>query len=176
VRVCILTGMPGAGKEEFVKVAMEEGFEVIRMGDIVRKEASSRGIDNHDQGIGGFAHSERQIHGNDIWARRAIALVKSDPTIIDGCRGFSELEVFEREFGDQVMVIAIHASRRTRYNRLKARDRNDAPSNWEEFVERDHRELGWGLGKVIALADHMLVNEGPLERFRENARMILAKI
>lgn len=168
--------MPGAGKEEFVKAAMEEGFKVIRMGDVVRNEASDRGIANHDQGIGGFAHSERQIHGNDVWARRVSALVNSDPTLIDGCRGFSELEVFRREFGDQVMVIAIHASPRTRYNRLKAREREDAPSNWEEFVERDRRELGWGLGKVIVMADYMLVNEGSLETFHEDVRTILAKI
>ncbi|NYT11574.1 MAG: flagellar hook-basal body complex protein FliE [Methanomassiliicoccales archaeon] len=176
MRVYVLAGMPGAGKEEFVKVAMEEGFEVIRMGDVVRNEASKRGVANHDQGIGGFAHSERQIHGNNVWARRASALVKNNLTIIDGCRGFSELEVFKRDFGDKVVVIAIHASPRTRYNRLKTRDRDDAPSNWEEFVERDRRELGWGLGKVIVMADYMLVNEGALETFREDARTILAKI
>jgi dephospho-CoA kinase len=168
--------MPGAGKEEFVKVAVEEGFAIIRMGDVVRDEASRKEIANHDRGIGGFAHAERQIHGNDVWARRTSALVKNDPTIIDGCRGFSEVEVFKRAFGDQVMVIAIHASPRTRYNRLKERDRDDAPSNWEEFVERDRRELGWGLGKVIVMADCMLVNEGDLETFRKDARTVLAMI
>ena len=30
------------------------------------------------------------------------------------------------------------------------------------FDERDSRELGWGLGEVIATADIMMINEGAL--------------
>ena len=176
MRVCILAGMPGAGKEEFVKIALEDGYEVIRMGDVVRMETSNWGISPDDQGIGGFAHSERQIHGYDIWARRTVPMICKDPTIIDGCRGVAELEVFRREFGDQVVVIAIHTSPRIRFRRLRERNREDAPENWEEFLERDKRELGWGLGKVIVLADFMIVNEEDLETFQDVVRKFLAKL
>jgi dephospho-CoA kinase len=173
VRVCVVAGMPGAGKEEFIRVAMEEGYNVIRMGDVVRLEAAKTGIENNDRGIGGFAHSERQIYGYDIWARRTSDLIEKDPTIIDGCRGIAELEVFRRRFDNEVLVIAIHASPRTRFLRLRNRDREDAPKDWDEFMERDQRELGWGLGKVIATADYMIVNEGTLEDFKRNVREIL---
>lgn len=173
MKVCIVAGMPGAGKEEFVKVCHDLGLQVIRMGDVVRREAESRGISLDDQGVGGFAHSERQVHGYDVWARRTCPLVEHDPTIIDGCRGISELEVFKREFGEEVKVIAIHASPGTRYERLRARNREDAPKDMAEFCERDKRELGWGLSKVIVMADHMVVNEGTIEEFREKAREVL---
>jgi len=173
VRVCILAGMPGAGKEEFVKVAQEVSFRIIRMGDVVRTEATSKGIPTDDQGVGGFAHSERQIHGYDVWARRTIPLIKGGNTIVDGCRGKAELDVFKREFNDDVLVIAVHSSPRTRYMRLMARDRDDAPRSWTEFMQRELRELGWGLGKVIALADIMIVNEGTLEAFRESVKKVL---
>jgi dephospho-CoA kinase len=176
VKVCILAGMPGAGKEEFVKVALEDGYEVIRMGDVVRMEASIRGISSDDKGVGGFAHSERQIHGYDIWARRTAPLISKDPTIIDGCRGMAELEVFRREFGEQVVVIGLHASPRTRFRRLQERNRRDAPETWDDFQERDKRELGWGLGKVIVLADHMIVNEDDIETFKKNVKGVLSKL
>ncbi len=62
-KVFVLTGMPGAGKEEFVKVAQQDGYSVIRMGDVVRLEAEKRKVAMDDRGVGGFASSERQAHG-----------------------------------------------------------------------------------------------------------------
>ncbi len=174
--ILVLTGMPGAGKEEFVSVAKDLGFEVIRMGDVVRREASSRNFSTDDQSVGGFAHSERQRLGYDIWARRTVPLVKAEGTLIDGCRGESELTVFRNAFGEGVRVVAIHASARTRFERLRSRNRSDAPADFEQFRERDKRELGWGLGNLVALADHVIVNEGTLEEFKRNAAELLREL
>lgn len=176
MRVYVVTGMPGAGKEEFVKVSARLGFDIVRMGDVVRREAAERGLPSDDRSVGGFAHAERQRHGYDVWARRTVPGVSKDGTIVDGCRGEAELEVFREAFGEGVRVIAIHASARTRYERLRARDRKDAPRSLEEFRERDRREMSWGLGNLIALADHMIVNEGSLEEFKEDAERMLREL
>ncbi|MEM2944238.1 MAG: AAA family ATPase [Methanomassiliicoccales archaeon] len=176
VKIIIVTGMPGAGKEEFVKVSRELGYDVVRMGDVVRIEAVKKQIPLDDQGIGGFAHSERVRLGYDIWAKRTIPLIKSKRTVIDGCRGEKELMVFKNAFDDDAVVVAIHSSAKTRYERLRRRNRSDAPTNFEEFKERDSRELGWGLGNLIALADYMIVNEGSLEEFKEQVRKLLKEI
>lgn len=146
MRVVVLAGMPGSGKEEFVLVARELGYDVVRMGDVVRAEAAKRGIQNTDKGVGGFANSERQSHGYDIWAKRCVPYVHEKRTIIDGSRGLDELEVFRKAFGDEVELVAIHAPQRQRYQRLIERGRADAPKSWEEFLEREKRELSWGLG------------------------------
>lgn len=175
LKVYILTGMPGAGKEEFVRVAQEVGFNVVRMGDVVRAEAKKRGMPGDDKSIGGFAHAEREAHGYDIWARRTLPFITEFPTIIDGCRGEAEVEVFRSSFAE-TMIIAIHSSPHTRYQRLRERGRDDAPRNWNEFVERDFRELGWGLGNVIALADIMIVNEDTLSHFQEEVKRILDRL
>ncbi len=175
MKVYIIVGMPGAGKEEFVTVCQDLGMEIIRMGDVVRDEAEARGIPN-DGGIGKFAHSERQAHGYDIWARRTVPLVKEELTIIDGCRGTAEVDVFREGFGESVKIVAIHASPQTRFQRLKRRNRGDAPDDLEEFRERDQRELGWGLGNVIARANFMIVNEGTLDRFKAEAEEVLREL
>jgi predicted ATPase len=65
-KVIVLTGMPGAGKEEFVRVALEAGYGVLRMGDVVREEAGRRGTAMDDHGVGGFANLERQGHGPGV--------------------------------------------------------------------------------------------------------------
>jgi dephospho-CoA kinase len=173
MRVLVLAGMPGSGKEEFVLVAKSLGYEVVCMGDVVRAEAANRKVENSDKGVGGFANSERLAHGNDIWAKRCLPYVHGKRTIIDGSRSLDELDVFRRAFGKDVRLVAIHAPQRERYQRLVQRGRKDAPKSWEEFVERESRELSWGLGSLIAMADDMLVNEGSLEDFKMKAKRFL---
>ncbi|MDD1773215.1 MAG: flagellar hook-basal body complex protein FliE [Methanomassiliicoccales archaeon] len=176
MRVLIVTGMPGAGKEEFVDVSRRMDFDVVRMGDVVRAEALRMGLASDDKSVGGFAHSERERNGFDIWAKRTTQFVKGEMTVIDGCRGEAELQVFKKAFGDGVVVIAIHASPETRYSRLVLRNRTDAPENRKHFEERDRRELSWGLGSLIALADRMIVNEDTLDEFKEEAKKLLKEL
>lgn len=164
-RTYVVTGMPGAGKEEFVKVALERGFKVVRMGDVVRDEASRRGIAMTDGGVGGFASAERQKHGPDIWAVRCLPYIKERDTVIDGSRSTFELEVFRKELGGRMRLVAINASPALRFERLRRRNRSDAPRNEEEFRQRDERELGWGLADLIDQADIVIMNEGTLEAF-----------
>lgn len=171
MNVLIITGMPGAGKEELVAVALGLGYQVRRMGDVVREEAAKHNVPSQDVGI--FAHQERQRYGYDIWAKRIVPLVGKGDTIIDGCRGMPEVGVFRESFGERVKVIAIHSAPSTRYPRLVRRGRPDMPKDLAEFEERDRRELSWGLGETIAMADRMLVNEGTLEEFRRDAAVLL---
>jgi hypothetical protein len=115
--VFVLTGMPGAGKEEFVKVALNDGYSVIRMGDVVRMEAERRRIVMDDRGVGGFASSERQAHGPGIWAERCLPLKGKGNVVIDGSRSLSEIEVFRSRLGKDVKVVAIHTSPERRFAR-----------------------------------------------------------
>ena len=172
-RVICVTGMAGCGKEEFVKVAEERGLPIIRMGDIVREEAKRRGLKFSDESVGGMAHEERVKHGFGVWAERTIPRVKEAVTIIDGIRGREEVEVFRRTFGDRLVVVAIHASPRTRYARILKRGRGDDVISQGEFQRREERELGWGLAEVIATADHMVVNEDGLEALRAQCSKVL---
>lgn len=174
-RVIILTGMPGAGKEEFVQVALKAGYDVIRMGDVVRQEAERQGATMDERGVGGFANKERESRGPGIWAERCLQVLGEGDTIIDGSRSLAELEVFRRALGSGLRLVAVHTSPEKRFLRLQKRARYDAPQDQGAFRERDMRELGWGLGSLIAMADVMLVNEDTLERFRDSASEELSR-
>jgi len=176
VKVLCVTGMPGCGKEEFLKVAGENGFAIVRMGDVVREDATRKRIGESDEAIGGFAHAEREKHGYGVWAERTLPRVTGDRVVIDGLRGSKELEAFRKGLGESVEVVAVHASPKVRYQRLRQRHRSDAPATWQEFVVRDTRELRWGLGDVIATADYMIVNEGDLGAFRAQARGVVESV
>ena len=171
----LLTGMPGSGKEEFLNVAREEGYDVIRMGDVVREHAEKKGISFEDQSLGSFAHEERVEHHEGIWADRTLCNITKEKTVIDGIRSTEEVSIFKSELGD-LKIIAIHASPDTRFERLKERGREDAPQTWSEFNDRDKRELNWGLGRVISRADHMIINESSLKVFYSESRELLKQL
>lgn len=169
----LLTGMPGSGKEEFLNVARKKGYDIVRMGDVVRELSKKNDIPMTDSGVGTFAHNERERHHYGIWADRTLSRVEEENTIIDGVRNLEEVEIFKAELGEEMQIVAVHVSPETRFQRLQKRNREDAPQTWEEFKERDERELDWGLGRLIAKADVMMINEGTLSEFHDEVEEFL---
>ncbi|MCL2333864.1 MAG: AAA family ATPase [Candidatus Methanoplasma sp.] len=170
MKIIVIAGMPGAGKEELLSVARSLGIHYARMGDAVR-EFYSRSP-NKGMSIGEFASSEREKFGITIWAKRTIEKMNGDMFLIDGCRSMEEVRSF-RELGGDVVIIGIYSSPDQRYKRLINRGRDDAPRNIDEFNQRDSREISWGLAEVLALSDIMLVNSSSLEDFHSVSEMTL---
>ncbi|MGC9307524.1 MAG: AAA family ATPase [Thermoplasmatota archaeon] len=166
------TGLPGSGKSEAVAVAERQGWTVIRMGDEVRAEARRRGMEPSDGNLGRIADDLRQQEGMDVWARRSLPDGDGD-VVIDGIRNIEEVELFREEIDDFVLV-AVHASPETRYQRLRERGRSDDAASLDELKRRDERELGWGIGSVVAMADVVIVNEGSLEELHSKVTGLLA--
>jgi len=95
--------------------------------------------------------------------------------VIEGCRSIAEIDVFD-DYAEEVKVVCVHASPKIRYSRLQERNREDAPSTWEIFRERDIREISVGLGGVIALSDIMLINEGTIDKIRNTSKELVEKL
>jgi dephospho-CoA kinase len=125
-----------------------------------------------------LARRLREEYGPTIVAEKVAEKLRADCkhniVLVDGVRSLDEVKVFEKL--GRTIIIAIHASPRTRFERLRRRGRPGDPKTWEEFRQRDLTELGFGLGGVIALADYMLVNEGSIEEFEERVRRLLDQI
>ncbi|MDR0778375.1 MAG: flagellar hook-basal body complex protein FliE [Methanomassiliicoccaceae archaeon] len=175
MRLIIVTGMPGTGKEEFLNVASDMGIRFIRMGDVVRETYQFRDAACKEMSVGEFAEYERKKHGYDIWAKRSLERTNGDVFLVDGCRSIDEVNAF-RSLTDDVTLVAIHSTPETRYRRLVKRNRDDAPATLEEFIKRDEREMGWGIAKTIALADVMVPNDTTLEDFHAASKNVLERL
>ncbi len=162
-----MTGLPGSGKSVFSSAARKLGIRVIKMGDIVFQETKKRGLKLTYENVGKIAVELRKKYGRGIIAKKVIELIKKDIerkqihdniVVIEGIRSPEEIDYFRRFF-DVFILVAIHAPPRTRYERLLKRGREDDTLNIAKLIERDRRELKFGVGEVIALADEILVNK-----------------
>jgi len=165
-----ITGMPGSGKSLVADAARQLGFRVISMGDVIRYEAERRGIVKSPKSLGTLMLRLRHEEGSDVVAKRCLALVQASnsPVLIEGVRSLDELNYFKRNA--DVRLIAVHASPSTRFDRLLKRGRPDDPKDRATFDGRDLRELRVGIGSIIALADHVFVNEGTLDDIGASAK------
>ncbi|MEM0493139.1 MAG: AAA family ATPase [Candidatus Thermoplasmatota archaeon] len=177
MKIIAFTGMPGSGKSEAVAVARSMGIPVVRMGDAVWEETRIRGLELNDKNVGKVAQEMRESHGKDIWAQRTIAKIRAHPPsdciIIDGVRSIEEVDTFKTALGSDFILIAINTSDETRMKRVLKRRRADDNINAKDIKERDERELGWGLGKVLSVADIIVDNENDLSEFQDRIRRML---
>lgn len=170
MKVLIVTGMPGSGKSTAVEIARARGIPIYRMGDAVWAEVRSRGLRLENEVVGKVANEMRKTHGPGIWAERTVEQVrKGRPAqliIIDGCRSQAEVDVFRKEFGDDLLLVVIEATQRTRFKRLKARARVDDIKTLKDLRARDRREASWGLADMMKVADVRIRNEGTVEELK----------
>jgi dephospho-CoA kinase len=176
--IVAVAGLPGSGKSVMVRAAAEKGYAVVIMGDEVREEAKRRGIEATPENIGRIMLELRRLEGDASIARRCIPKIEKTQesrVAVDGVRSLSEVEEFKSRFAS-VVTVAVHSSPETRFRRLYNRQRSDDPKNWAIFRERDLRELSVGLGNAIAMAEHVIVNEGTLSTAKSRAAEVLREI
>jgi dephospho-CoA kinase len=175
--VIAITGMPGAGKGVAAHAAKQEGLGVLVLGDVIREETERRGLEPTPQNVGIVMLDVRRTDGLAGVAKRLVPKIEACSTstvVVEGIRSEDELRELRAHYN--VFTFAIHASPRTRFQRLLSRGRSDDPKNWDTFYERDSRELGVGLGSVIALADAMLINETSITELQASFKAALKKL
>jgi len=191
MKIIGVTGLPGSGKSVVSRAAKKLDIPLVRMGDVIREEAKKR-----NQKTGDVAVELRKEYGEFVVAERCVEIIKTyiaskspslennsrnrsrikvpkcDIYMIEGIRSPYEVEIFKKNF-NEFKVIAIHSTPNTRFKRLKRRMRPDDSREESDFKLRDQRELNFGIGNVIATADYMVVNEGPLKKIKNIIRSIL---
>ncbi|MDG5777579.1 AAA family ATPase [Haloarculaceae archaeon H-GB2-1] len=171
-------GLPGSGKSEAAAVAKAEGVPVVTMGDVIRAECRDRGLDPATD-HGTVAKALREENGPDAIAQRSLPIIEdeletSETVLVDGIRSDVEVERFVDAFGDDFVLVAVHAPFETRAERLDLRGRDaSAEDGGESLADRDEREKGFGMDAAIEMADVTLDNTGTLETFQEKVHTLL---
>ncbi len=176
MKVIGVSGMPGSGKGVISRLAKKYNFKIIRMGDVIREEALKRKED-----VGETAVDLRRQYGPSVVAKICIEKIQKNSLeatpkkyLIEGIRSPYEVELFQENF-PEFTLISVFSKTKTRFGRISKRKRFDDSDLFLEFKKRDERELGFGIGTVIATSDYLIVNEGPLWKFKKEIKKILEK-
>ena len=178
MKVIGIVGLPASGKGEFSRIAAGIGIPVVVMGDVIRDAVRAAGLPVTDQNLGNVANALRKEGGMAAIAERslpAIAQQMAEVVLVDGIRGDAEVDFFRDRF-PEFILIGLDAPFATRLSRLNARGRADDVHDETDLTARDSREISWGLGRALTLADYLIMNDGSRQEFEEKARHLLAEI
>lgn len=178
MKIIAFVGMPASGKSEASSVVRDMGIAYINMGDVIREEVKRRGLEPTDSNTGGVATDLRKKEGMESIAKRCVPKIRdasTDLLVVDGIRGIAEVEFFKEEFGNDFTLVSIYAPIELRFERIRSRGRSDDMSNLDDLRTREERELGWGMGKAIDVADIVIENIGNLDKFKTKIRELMEK-
>jgi dephospho-CoA kinase len=169
-----VTGMPLAGKTTVAHYLVEQGYSKIDMGDVVREEMEKREIPVEKTGE--WVNQQREENGMDAISQLTtpkIREIQQNNIVITGMRILHEKRHFENELDQKIEMIAIWSSKQTRKQRRKQR-RREEDKKGQNFHERDQRELSNGVGNLMAMSNHLIVNEDiDEEELREEVKQIV---
>ncbi len=178
MKVIGVVGLPASGKGEFAKIAAAQGVPVIVMGDMIRQAVQDVGLPPTDASMGQVANRLRDERGMDAIAQLCIPVIRQQIAplvLVDGIRGDSEVMLFKKHFPGFALV-AIETSFEKRLGRLANRGRSDDTTSAATLSARDERELGWGLGAALMMADYRLNNDGDLAAFSASVINLLHRL
>ena len=167
-----LTGCMGSGKGEVAKLLQQRGYKYISLSDMVREEATKRGLEHTRENLQNVGNQLREEHGAGALGRKVReTIVKDMPSnwVIDGIRNPGETE--ELNNLPDFQMVGVGAQVETIKTRLLQRNREGAAAlTEEEILARIERERGVGeppegqqVQKCLDSADFVILNEGTLD-------------
>jgi dephospho-CoA kinase len=179
MKVVAVVGMPGSGKSEVARRLERRGFTVVRFGDITDEEIARRGMEISEKNERYIRELLRQEHGMAAYARlnlpRIETALQQSSVAVDGLYSWEEYILLKSHYGERFLVLAVWSSPATRYSRLAHRTRR--PLTPAEARKRDYAELEKvNKGGPIAMADHLIANEGSLADLEKAADRIIGRL
>ena len=169
--------MPGSGKSVVTEYLQKRGFQRIYFGDRVLNEVKARGLVLSPENERLVREEMRREQGMAVMAVLSLPVIRSaqGKVVIDGLYSFSEYRLLRQELGEDLVLIAVVATRALRYSRLSTRPIRPLTSTQAEerdLAEIEHLEKGG----PIAIADYTLLNNGSQEDLLSAVDDLLLKI
>ena len=169
-KIIALVGMTGSGKSVVADYLVEKGWGFARFGQIVLDEVKARGLEPTEEIEKPIREQMRQEHGMAAMAVLNIPkfdkILEEKNLIADGLYSWSEYKKLKDYYNEKLIVIAVYAPPKTRYDRLakrelKANDKDlrNRPATEQQAKARDFAEIeNIEKGGPIAMADFTILN------------------
>ncbi len=176
-----LTGKNGSGKGEVAKFLMERGFEYRSLSDLVREEARKRKKSITRNNLIAVGNDLRNRFGAGVLGERmARSLEAEKHYVIDSIRHPEEVKALRVRNG--FVLVQVSAPPKVRFQRLRARGRENDPQSFKEFrrVERvegrSKVRSDQQLNKTLKLVDYAITNESTLPELHKKVTVLMMKV
>ncbi|MBI4159935.1 AAA family ATPase [Candidatus Wolfebacteria bacterium] len=176
--VIAVVGHPSSGKDTVAEYLHTKGFAYISSSDRIRQDMRAVGIETTRENMNTFSIEMRRQRGFGYPADE-IAREVSNNSIISGFRNTAEIKLFKDTFGDRFILIALDVPQSIRFERAKERGRIGDDVSLEQFRHIEEKERAGSnfheVGRVIAMADYTIQNDGAKENLFVKIEEILRK-
>jgi dephospho-CoA kinase len=181
-----LTGRIGAGKETLTGFLRDRGFIYLKSSELLKEELAKRGVEISRWNMQNLGDELREKYGSGaimkMFLDKIISNDKGKNYILDSLRNAKEAD-FLRENLKDFFLIGVDAPQKLRFERIVSRGKPSDPKTWEEFLEVDNRDffdeknpLGQQVGKVMGVADFIIINDNDLRGSMEEIENIWEEI
>lgn len=176
-----LTGRNAAGKGAAGEFLKTKGFAFFSLSDVIREEVRSRGLEPTRDNLIATGRELRARHGTGYLAEKIMERLEPGQNyVVDSFRHEDEVAVFRK--ASEFHLFAIQATPEVRFERIKARGRENDPKTYEQFMALEKMEStslqaeGQNLSATEALADHAIPNNGSRDELHKALSTLLPRL
>ncbi|WP_372370991.1 AAA family ATPase [Candidatus Uabimicrobium sp. HlEnr_7] len=180
-KILAIVGMAGSGKSTAVDLLVQKyNMPYIYFGDITLQEMKKRGLESGQENEKKTRIELRQNHGMSAYAKLSLPkineyLTTNDYVLLDGLYSWSEYTLLRQQLETPIILVAVIAKRKIRYDRLQ--NREVRPLTAEESEKRDFAEIEQiEKGGPIALCDYYITNDTSLEDLKAQIEQITSEL
>lgn len=177
-RFIAVVGMVGAGKTTASQYLEKIGFKKIRFGQVTIDEVKRRGLKINEKNERLVREGLRKEHGMDVYAMLNYPQIKkaleTSHVVGDDLYSWAEYLYLKDKLKKRMIVLAIYASPKTRYQRIPKRGERTLTERLAR--SRDYADIR-NIQKAgpIAMADDVIINEGCAKELHQGLSEFLSK-
>ena len=166
--------MPGSGKSTVANMLKDRGFTMVEHSALINKLMRIGGLRVNAKNREIFVVKLKKAFGRDVFSKLSSKIIASSKgnVVVSGPRDPAEIS-YIRKYRPGVVVVALSAPKKLRYNRIMSRKGGINTNSYREFEWRDRKNVALGMLQVIRSADYTLPNTGTLAQLRSSLDELL---
>ncbi len=175
--IIAVVGLCGSGKSVVCGYLKEKGYYTIHFGGLTMDELKRLNLPVNESNERFVREKIRKEHGMNAYAILSLSKIESaiscgDKVLIDGLYSFSEYKILKKNYGDNLVLLAIFTPKSLRYSRLASR--TIRPIKKEDAQKRDYAEIeNIEKGGPISIADYTIINDKSINDLKSKVDLLL---
>lgn len=175
-----VTGLFASGKDSVAEYLISKGFVHYSLSDAIREELNKKNIPLTRENLQNVATQMRQAFGNAVFAEKVYLKLEDDKNyVITSIRHPDEVKVFLKK--KEFHLVDVSAPMKIRFERIKARNRENDPKTLKAFQISEAKESGktsnsQNIPAVRKMAKYVILNDRDIEILNKKIERFLKDV